>query len=79
MKTERERQQQNAMDVAAVQGSSVWRYHFLCSDGEAFSAIAPTEDGARRVLNAERPGIYARFEGYTHCPIETRAAAGIKA
>lgn len=71
---ERKRQQHAAVDTVARNGGYVYRFHYLCSDNTTFSAIAPTEAGAFRVLNAERPGVIAeRFIGYTTCPIETRA------
>jgi hypothetical protein len=74
MDTERRRQQLAAVAQAAVRATTVWRWHYVCADGETFSAIAPTEPGAFRVLNAVRPGMLARFDGVTACPIETRAA-----
>lgn len=74
MMTERKRQHHKAVEVASSEHGNVWRYHFDCDDGETFSAIAPSESGAFRVLNAERPGIGARFDGVSFCPIETRAA-----
>lgn len=51
MMTERERQAENATSV----------YTYECNDGEIFSAAARSESGAWRVLNAERPGMLARF------------------
>lgn len=53
----------------------VYRFHFFCDDGETFSAIAPTENGAFRVLNAERPCMLAQLDGVTTVPardVETR-------
>jgi hypothetical protein len=57
-KTERERQEHTARSIRSAS-----TYHFECSDGEPFSAVAASEDGAFRVLNAERPGITATFTG----------------
>jgi hypothetical protein len=46
--------------LAAQRGDGrVWLFN--CHDGETFSAVASTESGAFRVLNAERPGIHATF------------------
>jgi len=55
-KTERERQ----ANVARLIGKGV-RYTYRCDDGELFSAVAMTEPGAFRVLNAERPGMRAEL------------------
>ncbi len=75
MITERERQHVGAIWFASRQTiKSVRRFHFLCEDGETFSAIAPTEAGAFRVLNAERPSCRAEMIGATHCPLDTKAA-----
>lgn len=41
---------------------------FECEDGEVFRAVAFGEDGARRVLNAERPGMRAKFV----CAVDAR-------
>lgn len=57
-RTERERQEQNAMDAGEI-----WTHVFRCNDGELFEAVAPTERAAMRVLNAERPGMRARYVG----------------
>lgn len=46
----------------------VYRYHFLCDDNTTFSAIAPSQAGAWRVLNAERPGMGAKYDGATGVP-----------
>lgn len=56
--TERERQEA----VARTQPYT-YTWVFDCADGEVFRAIAPSQAGALRVLNAERPGIEARFTG----------------
>jgi hypothetical protein len=61
--TERERQKQ------ACKGPYLYRWHYICDDGASFSAIAPSEAGAFRVLNAERPGMRARFTGATNAGI----------
>ena len=74
--TERRRRQLAAVEAAAQRrGGVVYRYHYVCDDGGTFSAIAASESAARCVLNAERPGMGARPDGRTHCPIETRAAS----
>jgi hypothetical protein len=57
-RTERERQVQIATDE-----NQVWTHVFRCDDGELFEAVAATEKGAFRVLNAERPGRRARYCG----------------
>ena len=62
--TERVRQAHAAFHTC----EEVSRFHYVCSDGFTFSAIAPTEAGAFRVLNAERPGVLARFDGSTPVP-----------
>lgn len=49
-RTERERQ---------FRATNSCTYVYRCEDGQIFSAVAPTESGAFRVLNAERPGISA--------------------
>ena len=56
--TERERQ---AFAAATAGERYTWTFH--CDDGEVFSAVARTESGAFRVLNAERPGSAAGFIG----------------
>lgn len=53
MKTERQRQQEGAIIVGHC-----YLYHFRCANGEGFEAVAVSESGALRVLNAERPGLY---------------------
>lgn len=51
--TERRTQQ----DLAIARGDArVW--HFRCANGEGFDAVASTEAGAFRVLNAEKPNLY---------------------
>lgn len=62
--TERLRQESAAFETC----EAVYRFHFLCGDGFTFSAIAPTESGALRVLNAERPSMPAAFAGRTPVP-----------
>ncbi len=57
-KTERERAHQNAIDEGQI-----WTHVFRCDDGELFEATAATEKRAFRVLNAERPGMRARYVG----------------
>jgi hypothetical protein len=64
IRNERSKQEHAAWRTA----KSVQRWHYICDDGETFSAIAPTEEGAFRVLNAERPGVGARFDGSTYVP-----------
>ncbi len=54
MKSERQTQQENA-------GPRPFVYRYRCADGEGFEAIAATESGAFRVLNAERPGMNAAY------------------
>lgn len=51
-----ERETQESLAAARGDGR-VWV--FDCHDGEGFSAVASTESGAFRALNAERPGILA--------------------
>ena len=53
--TERERQ----YEMARAHGGHL--YVYACDDGEFFSAIARTEEGAFRVLNAERPKMRANL------------------
>lgn len=55
-KTERERQE----NVARLLGKGLL-FTYRCADAELFSAIAMTESGAFRVLNAERPGMTAEL------------------
>lgn len=64
MKTERHHQEEAAFRKCEY----VYRWHYLCIDNATFSAIAPSEAGAFRVLNAERPGILATFDGCTSVP-----------
>lgn len=65
MNTERKRQEKTAF----MKCEYVYRWHFLIDGGkETFSAIAPSESGALRVLNAEKPGIHAKFDGCTSVP-----------
>ena len=59
--TERERQEAAAIRLGDGVSCQEWQY--LCADGETFSAVAPTESGAFRVLNSERPGMLANFVG----------------
>lgn len=59
-----ERQKQAAAAAAARLGRPGKTYVFDCDDGEGFSCVAPTESGAWRVLNAERPGMRAELEGH---------------
>lgn len=66
---ERKRQELIAFGNSAF---SVYRYHYLCDDGTTFSAIASTESGAFRVLNAEIPGMIARFVDKTPVPCNER-------
>jgi len=61
--TERARQRE------ACKGPYLYRWHYICDDGADFSAIAPSEAGAFRVLNAERPGMLAKFTGCTNAHI----------
>lgn len=64
--TERQRQ-----ELTAREQQHVHRWSYVCDDGEPFSAIAPSEGGAFRVLNAERPGMRARFVGYINVSTST--------
>jgi hypothetical protein len=57
--TERERQYQ----LATERGGKLFVY--ACDDGEFFDAIAHTEAGAFRVLNADRPWMRANLSS-TH-------------
>lgn len=57
-RTERQRQAQRAEDEGQV-----WTHVFRCDDGAIFEAVAETEKGALRVLNAEKPGVRARYCG----------------
>ena len=52
--TERQRQERIAF---ASDAETVYRWHYLIDAEHTFSAIALTEDGAFRVLNAEHPGV----------------------
>lgn len=61
METTRSKQELKAAEMS-VDGSVI-EWHFMCHDGEIFRAVAPSEDGAFRVLNAERPHIQAHLEG----------------
>lgn len=66
---ERKRQELREEQLAKEAGRRtlrVWR--FLCSDNVDFAAIAPSESGAFRVLNAERPGVTAQTMGFTEVP-----------
>ncbi len=74
--TERQRQEERAWRTCEY----VYRWHYLCDDNVTFSAIAPSEAGAFRVLNAERPGMHARFDGCTSVPappIDGRLVGGV--
>ena len=63
---ERQRQEMFVMSaLIANKTDMAYRWDFLCADGAPFSAVAPSEAGALRVLNAERPGMHAMFEGRT--------------
>lgn len=68
--TERQRQERNAFAFC----EHVYRWHFVCLVNDlneyTFSAIAPSRSGALRVLNAERPGIDARFDDCTSVPVQ---------
>lgn len=64
MTTERRTQE----TAAKLTCETVMRYHWVCADQTTFSAIAPSRDGAFRVLNAERPGMLARPDGSTVVP-----------
>ncbi len=57
-RTERERQAQRAIDE-----EQVWTHVYRCDDGALFEAVAATEKLGFRVLNAERPGMRARYCG----------------
>lgn len=64
--TERHRQDLYEQHCAYSTQSRFLRvWNFKCEDGEFFSAIAPSESGAVRVLNSERPGMLARFLNQT--------------
>lgn len=52
--TERQRQERQAFASAA---EIVCRWHYLINGNRTFSAVALTEAGAFRVLNAEHPGV----------------------
>lgn len=64
--TERQRQ-----ELAAREQQPAHRWSYVCDDGEPFSAIAPSEGAAFRVLNAERPGMRVRFVGHTSASTST--------
>jgi hypothetical protein len=61
MQTERQKQEAKAKSMALLTRT----YHYRCIDGAIFSAIAITEAAAFRVLNSERPGMQATYQGYT--------------
>lgn len=63
--TERGRQ-----ELAAKGSTTAREFEYLCADGEIFRAVAATEAGAFRVLNAERPGMLAEL-------IEPKSAAEV--
>jgi len=63
--TERQKQEKSAFANCA----NVYRWHFLCDDNTTFSAISPSQSGALRVLNAERPGILFTLDGATSVPV----------
>jgi hypothetical protein len=83
MNTTKERMMRNErriqMDLAYAASGDVWRWHFVvhpgCPGAHTFSAIAPSESGAFRVLNAEHPGALATFDERTHVPVINRAGA----
>ena len=51
---------------------SVYRWHFICNGNEfSFSAIAPSQEAALQVLEAEYPGTHAKFDGCTTVPCHT--------
>jgi hypothetical protein len=57
---------ERAKQLEACRGPYVRRWHYICDDGENFSAIAISEPHAFLVLNAERPSMRARFIGSTN-------------
>lgn len=60
--TERNKQRRAALEQARMKGENlVWGYTFRCEDGQHFFAIATSDPGAFRVLNAERPGARAEL------------------
>ncbi len=64
MTTERQRQEKTAFETQ----ENVKRFHFIAWDKSfTFSAVAPSEDGAFRVANAEHPGMMFTTDGVTHC------------
>jgi len=67
--TERRRQEK----ATALLCPNAYRWHFECDDGFSFSAIAPSESGALRVLNSERPGVQAKFTSCSPAPQISRA------
>ena len=63
---ERKRQELREERFALRAGRRTLRnWRFLCSDNVDFEAVAPSESGAFRVLNAERPGVTAQTMGFT--------------
>jgi hypothetical protein len=61
--TERERQLKSAIEFSQKNGlKTISTFMYKCEDGNDFEAIAPTETGALRVLNAERPGMRAELD-----------------
>lgn len=58
MKTERQKQEQIAAD-----NDMIFTHVYRCDDGAIFEAVASSEKGAFRVLNAERPGMHAHYCG----------------
>lgn len=55
-----EREQQEALVWFALRsGKRGFRYFYRLADGRTFQAVAMTESGAFRVLNAEHPGTTA--------------------
>lgn len=56
---ERDKQEERERKLAARHERACREYVFRCFDGQPFRAIAPSESGAFRVLNAERPGMHA--------------------
>lgn len=77
---ERDRQAAFAVEHAAHTGGAVRRWHFISEiDGRTYSAIAATEGGAMRVINAESPGNPLIHNGSTNCPRASRAARLLRA
>lgn len=71
--TSKERRAQRLLAIKEAKEKDnqfVYQWIFICEDEKTFRAIAQTEAGAFRVLNAERPGMEAYNIGHKKVRID---------